>query len=94
MSATDSRVEAEQNLTLALQNPLGYQHLSTANLIALAHTNATIYAAEQTAELVKQQRIANLITLVYADGDVLTVTPTDATWARVFADIREGLDLS
>lgn len=67
MSATDSRVEADQNLTLALQNPLGYQHLSTADLIALAQTNATLYAAEQTAELVKQQQIANKIAVALVE---------------------------
>lgn len=107
MSAADYKVEADQNLALALEYPLGYKHLSTADLIALAQVNATLALAEQ-------QRIANLIEVGrdrdrqldrelndpkyhVLDGSTLTVSaPTDLLNAAnaVKAQIREGLGLS
>lgn len=88
--ATDYKIEADDNLTLALEHTAGYGHLSTAHLIALAQVNATLAVAEQ-------QRIANLIALAGQQridtGIYETVDHDWDTTTLLASDIREGLGL-
>lgn len=53
---------------------------------------ATLYAADQTAALAEQQRIANLIALAEAPGGWASVYAT-ADYDDVHAVIRKGLGL-
>lgn len=57
----DNREEAETNLTIAAGEAMGSQEERYYLAAALVH--ATIYAGEQTAALVEQQRLGNLITV-------------------------------
>lgn len=90
MSAVDYKVEADENIALAIEYPLGYKHLSASDLIALAQANATIALAEQ-------QRIANLIKYAHLRTDVLGGEPPQPSLRRRFesmhAEIREGLGI-
>jgi hypothetical protein len=65
--------EAAQNLTMALERKDGYQHLSPADLIALAQVNATL-------EVAAQLRIANQIALLNSAPSILE--KQDVTAAR------------
>lgn len=56
---SDFKVEAVDNIRLALEHPNGYHGMSSAELLQLAQVNATL-------ELAEQQRIANL--QLFCDG--------------------------
>lgn len=90
MSAGDYKAEADENLRLALTSMNGYQHLTTADLIALAQVNSTL-------ELAEQQRIANLIAfLLSVQSDYNEGSLTKELMDRVdsaSAQVLEGLGL-
>ena len=54
MNADDYKIEADKYLDLALTCRNGYEHLTNADVIAIAQVNATLHLANQ-------QRIANLL---------------------------------
>jgi len=83
---SDSMLEANQNIELALTRPDGYQHLSVADLIQLAQVNATL-------ELAEQQRIANAITLI-GFGEELGIEDAHEKDVELYALVRESLGLS
>lgn len=92
MSAADYKTEADENIKLAQEYPIGYQHLTTSDLIALAQVNATLALAEQ-------QRIANLIAysnvLEENQRDGYELTDDGKSFMdRLEAQIRKGLGLS
>ena len=66
MSAIDHKAEAE--LAEIHASAMYGTGTDTAYWLTSAQVHATLYAAEQTAELVKQQRIANLIALGQLDA--------------------------
>lgn len=88
---SDYKAEVDENLTLALTCPDGYQHLRTADLIQLAQVNATMHLAEQ-------QRIANLIALWNLGEESVqgfcASSGWTGPWDSVSRQIVEGLGIS
>ncbi len=118
MSAIDHKAESVRLAELADLSYGAIEHRNGASAVSEAvealmmateaGVHATLYAAEQTAELVKQQRIANLIAVTTwndtalrqevptrrINGEVPDYTSERARVDRWFAEVRKGLNLS
>lgn len=66
MSAADHKAEAEEFIERAFRSSSSDAEMRS---IGQAEVHALLYAAEQTAELVKQQRIANLLSIASFSHD-------------------------
>lgn len=96
MSDVDHKAEAMLCIHYANSPEVGWSGVA-GNAMTQALVHATLYAAEQTAELVKQQRIANLIAfLLSAQSDYNEGSLTKELIDRVdsaSAQVLEGLGL-
>jgi len=98
VSDINHKVESERIMSLLGENVIALEGQTDATMIATAIDalrHATLYAGEQTAELVKQQRIANLIALwTVSESDAEALTRDGVNFGRMIPEIREGLGLS
>ena len=94
MSAFDSKAEAEK-----VNDYFASRMLPDAEVIALGQMNATLALAEQTAALVEQQRIANLLAYDESlvenerDGHILN-SAGRARGELIEAQVVDGLGLA
>ena len=75
MNADDYKIEADKYLDLALTCRNGYEHLTNADVIALAQVNATLHLANQ-------QRVANLIAITNSAPDYAPYIAADRDSAK------------